>query len=223
MRMRKSLGLGISRPKNRASFHLRCFRLKSWRSALTSEPVATLIPLCRKESHRHLALRRFVSWIRGGTGLVRRASARLAALISNSNTKDIESGKARKRSRAGLASRRLQDAWAAIFCVAGRAIWVSRGIRSVWPPASSVQQRGPVSDVGMAEEQSGVAKWAPTAVHPLPRSPTAGERVRFGGDGGDGWMTRMVKVFGRRPSQAARLGTGPAYGNRPCTNPRGCG
>jgi hypothetical protein len=33
----------------------------------------------------------------------------------------------------------------------------------------------------------------------------------------------MVKVFGRRPSPVARLGTGPAYGNRPCTNPRGCG
>ncbi|HUZ64630.1 MAG TPA: hypothetical protein VMU82_13090, partial [Acetobacteraceae bacterium] len=35
--------------------------------------------------------------------------------------------------------------------------------------------------------------------------------------------TGMVKVFGRRPSLAVRLGKGPAYENRPCTNPRGCG
>ena len=34
---------------------------------------------------------------------------------------------------------------------------------------------------------------------------------------------RMVKVFGCRPSQVWRQGMGPAYGNRPCTNPRGCG
>ena len=33
----------------------------------------------------------------------------------------------------------------------------------------------------------------------------------------------MVKVFGCRPSQVWRQGMGPAYGNRPCTNPRGCG
>jgi hypothetical protein len=33
----------------------------------------------------------------------------------------------------------------------------------------------------------------------------------------------MVKVFGRRPSLAVRLGMGPASENRPCTNPRGCG
>ena len=35
--------------------------------------------------------------------------------------------------------------------------------------------------------------------------------------------TAMVKVFGCRPSQVWRPGMGPAYGNRPCTNPRGCG
>ena len=35
--------------------------------------------------------------------------------------------------------------------------------------------------------------------------------------------TAMVKVFGCRPSQVWRQGMGPAYGNRPCTNPRGCG
>jgi hypothetical protein len=35
--------------------------------------------------------------------------------------------------------------------------------------------------------------------------------------------TEMVKVFGRRPSPFGRLGTGPAYANRPSTNPRGCG
>ena len=33
----------------------------------------------------------------------------------------------------------------------------------------------------------------------------------------------MVKAFGRRPSQVARLGMGPAYGNRPSTNLRGTG
>ena len=36
-------------------------------------------------------------------------------------------------------------------------------------------------------------------------------------------MSGTVKVFGRRPSPVARLGTWPAYGNRPSTNPRGCG
>src|SRR5277367_3119394 len=36
-------------------------------------------------------------------------------------------------------------------------------------------------------------------------------------------MTELVKVFGCRPSQVWRQGTGPAYENRPCTNPRGCG
>jgi hypothetical protein len=35
-------------------------------------------------------------------------------------------------------------------------------------------------------------------------------------------MTAMVKVFGCRPSPVARLGMGPAYENRPSTNPRGC-
>jgi len=35
--------------------------------------------------------------------------------------------------------------------------------------------------------------------------------------------TIMVKVFGCRPSPVARLGAWPAYGNRPSTNPRGCG
>jgi hypothetical protein len=38
-----------------------------------------------------------------------------------------------------------------------------------------------------------------------------------------GVTTEMVKVFGCRPSQVWRQGMGPAYGNRPCTNPRGCG
>jgi hypothetical protein len=33
----------------------------------------------------------------------------------------------------------------------------------------------------------------------------------------------LVKVFGCRPSPVARLGMGPAYENRPSTNPRGCG
>lgn len=36
-------------------------------------------------------------------------------------------------------------------------------------------------------------------------------------------MPELVKVFGCRPSQAARLGMGPAYEDRPSTNPRGCG
>src|SRR4051812_31371041 len=35
-------------------------------------------------------------------------------------------------------------------------------------------------------------------------------------------MTDMVKVFGRRPTKRW-CGTRPAYGNRPCTNPRGAG
>ena len=38
-----------------------------------------------------------------------------------------------------------------------------------------------------------------------------------------GRMTDTVKVFGCRPSQVARQGMGLVYGNRPCTNPRGCG
>ena len=37
------------------------------------------------------------------------------------------------------------------------------------------------------------------------------------------WRGHVVKVFGCRPSQVWRQGMGPAYGNRPCTNPRGCG
>ena len=33
-------------------------------------------------------------------------------------------------------------------------------------------------------------------------------------------VTDMVKVSGRRPSQVSGPGHEPAYGNRPCTNPR---
>ena len=42
-------------------------------------------------------------------------------------------------------------------------------------------------------------------------------------DSSDRRTTAIVKVFGCRPSQVVRLGMGPAYGNRPSTNPRGTG
>jgi hypothetical protein len=48
-----------------------------------------------------------------------------------------------------------------------------------------------------------------------------GVHVRFLEMNCGGRVTDMVKVFGRRPPQVARLGTGPAYGNRPSTKPRG--
>jgi hypothetical protein len=57
--------------------------------------------------------------------------------------------------------------------------------------------------------------------------PAAGAKrwkdVRFGDAGGNGWMTKMVKVFGYRPSKVAPVCMGPAFENRPSTNPRGCG
>src|SRR5579862_6536778 len=71
-------------------------------------------------------------------------------------------------------------------------------------------------------------QFVPAHKRPVARPPiaTVGPFLRRVGyrDGRDyGAVTGVVKVFGCRPSQVAPQCVGPAYGNRPSTNPRGCG
>ena len=58
-----------------------------------------------------------------------------------------------------------------------------------------------------------IAALSLTAAFRPSRQPTVQRNVRLPVTDVGALMTGMVKVFGRRPSQVARVGTGPAYGN----------